>query len=105
MKRGSSLIKKDHKTIADRISECRHQASSQQSLSSLKELLDETNDGLVSYELAHEFEKLGKDKEAVRYYEKAESLFKKDSYKNMARAAINNIVIETLVAEKKKKKR
>jgi len=47
----------------------------------------------------------GKDKEAVRYYEKAESLFKKDSYKNMARAAINNIVIETLITEEKKKKK
>ena len=99
------MIKKGHKTITDRINECRHQPTSQQSLSSLKDLLDETKDGLVSYELAHEFEKLGKDKEAVRYYEKAESLFKKDSYKNMARAAINTLVIENLVAEKKKKKR
>ncbi|MDH4220573.1 MAG: hypothetical protein OEW23_17585 [Candidatus Aminicenantes bacterium] len=105
MKRGSELIKKDHKTIADRINECRHQPTKHQSLSSLKELLDETNDGLVSYELAHMFEKIGKDKEAVRYYEKAESLFKEDSYKNMARSAINNIVIEALIAEKKKKKK
>ncbi len=105
MKRGSDLIKKEHKTITDRINACRHQPSKQQSLSSLKELLEETNNGLVSYELAHEFEKLGKDKEAVRYYEKAESLFKKDSYKNMARAAINNIVIEALITEKKKKKK
>lgn len=99
------MIKKEHKTITDRINECRHQPSRQQSLSSFKELLEETNNGLVSYELAHEFEKLGKDKEAVRYYEQAESLFKKDSYKNMARAAINNIVIEALIAEKKKKKK
>ena len=99
------MIKKNQKTIADRINECHHRATKQQFLSSLKELLDETNDGLVSYELAHEFEKLGKNKEAVRYYEKAESLFKKDSYKNMARAAINNIVIEALIAEKKKKKK
>ena len=105
MKRGNDLIKKEHKTITDRINDCRHQPSKQQSLSSLKELLEETNDGLVSYELAHEFEKLGKDKEAVRYYERAEFLFKKDSYKNMARAATNNIVIEALIAEKKKKKK
>lgn len=105
MKRGSDLIKKDRRTITDRINECRHQSSKQQSLTSLKELLEETNDGLVSYELAHEFEKIGKDKEAVRYYEKAEYLFKKDSYKNMARAAINNIVIEALIDEKKKKKK
>jgi len=105
MKRGSDLIKKDNNTITARINECRHQATKQQFLSFLKELLDETNDGLVSYEIAHEYEKLGKDKEAVRYYEKAESLFKKDSYKNMARAAINNIVIEALIVEKKKKKK
>jgi len=97
--------KTGHKSIPERIDECRHQQTKQQVLSSLKELLDETNDGLVSYEIAHEYEKLGKDKEAVRYYEKAESLFKKDSYKNMARAAINNIVIEALIAEKKKKKK
>jgi len=60
---------------------------------------------MVSYELAHEHEKIGKKKEAIKYYEKAESLFKQVNYKNMARAAINNIIVEALLAEKNRKKK
>ena len=72
-------------------------------IASLKELFEKTNNGMVSYELGHEYEKIGKKKEAVDYYERAEALFDQDNYKNMARAAINNIVIEALLTEKKKR--
>ena len=73
--------------------------------SCLEALFLSTNDGLVAYELGHEFEKIGKTLDAAEYYERAETLFKQPIYKNMARSAINNLAIETLLAEKKKKRR
>lgn len=96
--------KEPEKSISDRINECRHFPTEQQVISCLEKLLAKTKDGQVSYELAHEYEKLGRKKEAVKYYEKAESLFTQTNFKNMARAAINNIVIESLISEKDKKK-
>ncbi|MCK4759599.1 MAG: hypothetical protein KAT69_06090 [Candidatus Aminicenantes bacterium] len=93
------------KSIVDLISECHHRSTEKEVISCLKELFEKIHNGMVSYELGHEYEKLGKNKEAVKYYEEAESLFEKASFKNMARAAINNIVIEALITEKKKKKK
>lgn len=97
--------KASQKSVVDLISECRHRSTEKEVIGCLKGLFEKTNNGMVSYELGHEYEKLGKNKEAVNYYEKAESLFGQDSFKNMARAAINNIVIEALITEKKKKKK
>jgi len=96
--------KASQKSIVDLISECRHRSTEKDVIGCLKGLFEKTNNGMVSYELGHEYEKLGKNKEAFKYYEEAESLFGQDSFKNMARAAINNIVIEALITEKKKKK-
>ena len=93
------------KSLEKKIKDCRQLISSKKVISCLEELFLSTNDGLVAYELGHEFEKMGKTSDAVQYYERAETLFKSSIYKNMARAAINNLSIEVLLAEKKKKKR
>lgn len=96
------MRKGPQKSISDLIKECYHQASEKEVISALEELLEKTKNGMVSYELGHEHEKIGKKDEAIKYYEKAESLFEQTNYKNMARAAINNIIIEDLIAEKNK---
>jgi hypothetical protein len=70
------LGKASQKSISDLINECYHQQSEKKVISSLEELLEKTKSGMVSYE----------------------------NYKNMARAAINNIIIEDLIAEKNKQK-
>jgi len=93
------------KTLEKKIKDCRQLVSSKKIIKCLEDLFLTTNDGLVAYELGHEFEKIGKTSEAVEYYERAESLFKQPIYKNMARAAINSLEIETLVAAKKKKRK
>ncbi len=93
------------KNLAKKIKNCRQLVSSKKVISCLEELFLSTNDGLVAYELGHEFEKIGKTQEAVEYYGRAETLFKQPIYKNMARAAMNNLSIETLLAVRKKKRR
>jgi len=92
------------KNLDKKIKDCRQLISSKKVISCLETLLLSTNDGLVAYELGHEFEKIGKTQDAVEYYERAETLFKQPIYKNMARAAINNLAIESLLAAKKKKR-
>ncbi len=93
------------KKLDEKIKDCRQLISSKKIISCLEELLLSTNDGLVAYEIGHEFEKIDKPQDAVEYYERAETLFKQPIYKNMARAAINNLAIEVLLAAKKQKKR
>jgi len=93
------------KNLDKKIKDCRQLISSKKVISCLETLLLSTNDGLVAYELGHEFEKIGKTQDAVEYYERAETLFKQPIYKNMARAAINNLAIESLLAAKKKKRK
>jgi tetratricopeptide (TPR) repeat protein len=93
------------KSLENKIKDCRQLVSSKKVISCLEALFLSTNDGLVAYELGHEFEKIGKTKDALEYYERAETLFKQPIYKNMARAAINNLSIETLLAVRKEKKR
>jgi len=93
------------KNLDKKIKNCRQLISSKKVISCLEELFLSTNDGQVAYELGHEFEKIGKTQDAVEYYERAENLFKQPIYKNMARAAVNNLAIETLLAAKKKKRR
>lgn len=93
------------KNLESKIKDCRQLISSKKVISCLEELFLSTNDGLAAYELGHEFEKIGKTSDAIQYYERAENLFKSPIYKNMARAAINNLSIETLLAVRKKKKR
>ncbi len=65
-----------HKDLAKKIKDCRQLVSSKKVISCLEALFLSTNDGLVAYELGHEFEKIGKTKDAVEYYERAENLFK-----------------------------
>jgi tetratricopeptide (TPR) repeat protein len=93
------------KNLEKKIKDCRKLVSSKKIISCLEALFLSTNNGLVAYELGHEFEKIGKSSDAIEYYERAETLFKSPIYKNMARAAINNLSIEVLLAAKKKKKR
>jgi len=90
------------KTISKTINECRQIKQSEKVILCLEELLKATNNGMVAYELGHEYKKASKNKEAIQYYEKAESLFTQTNYKNMARAAINNLKIEALIDKKKK---
>jgi hypothetical protein len=90
--------------IEKKIKDCRQLASSTKVIDCLEELFLSTNDGLVAYEIGHEYEKKGKNQDAVAYYERAEALFKQAIYKNMARAAINNLAIEALIEAKKKKR-
>mgnify|MGYP001172515389 CR=1 FL=1 len=97
--------KATQKNISDLINECYRQRSEREVISSLEELLNKTKSGMVSYELGREHEKIGKTNEAIKYYEKAESLFEQINYKNMARAAINNLIIEDLIEDKNKNKR
>ena len=96
----SGLSRRDREK---KIKDCHQLVTSRKVISCLEELFKNTNDSMVAYELGHEYEKLGKNKNAVECYERAESLFKVPIYKNMARAAINNLVIEALVASKKKR--
>jgi hypothetical protein len=93
------------KTLEKKIKDCRKLVSSKKVIKCLEDLFLTTNDGLVAYEIGHEFEKTGKTSDAIEYYERAEALFKQPIYKNMARAAINNLSIESLLAGKKKKRK
>ncbi len=93
------------KNLEKKIKDCRKLVSSKKIISCLEALFLSTNNGLVAYELGHEFGKIGNTSDAVEYYGRAESLFKQPIYKNMARAAMNNLAIETLVTAKKKKRR
>jgi len=93
------------KNLDEKIKDCRQLVSSKKVISCLEKLFLSTNEGLVAYELGHEFEKIGKTQDAIGYYERAENLFKQSIYKNMARAAINNLAIEALLAAKKKKRK
>ncbi len=93
------------KNLESKIKDCRQFVSSRKVISCLEALFLSTNEGLVAYELGHEFEKIGKNQDAVAYYKRAETLFKQPIYKNMARAAMNNLSIEVLLAKEKKKKR
>jgi hypothetical protein len=90
--------------VERKIKDCRQLVSTKKVISCLEELFLSTNDGMVAYEIGHEFEKIGKNQDAVEYYERAETLFKQPIYKNMARAAINNIAIEGLIEAGKKKR-
>jgi tetratricopeptide (TPR) repeat protein len=93
------------KNLEKKIKDCHQLVSSKKVIKCLEDLFLRTNDGLIAYELGREFEKTGKTSDAVEYYERAETLFKQPIYKNMARAAINNLAIEALVASKKKKRK
>jgi hypothetical protein len=90
--------------IEKKIKDCRQLVSSKKVIKCLEDLFLSTNDGLVAYEIGHEYEKIGDTKDAIEYYERAENLFKQAIYKNMARAAINNLAIEALLASKKQKR-
>jgi tetratricopeptide (TPR) repeat protein len=91
--------------VEKKIKDCRQLVSAKKVVKCLEDLFLSTNSGLVAYEIGHEYEKIGKIQEAIEYYERAENLFKQPIYKNMARAAINNLAIEILLAAKKKKRK
>lgn len=91
--------------IEGKIKDCRRLIKPREVISCLEELLKATNDGIVAYELGHEYEKVGSKKNALEYYEQAESLFKQPIYKNMARAAINNLAIEAIISTKRARRK
>ncbi len=92
------------KSIEERIKDCRQLINPGKIILCLEELLIATEEAMVAYTLGNEYEKTGNIKMAIKYYEKAESLFTLDNYKNMARAAINNLQIEAILTEKKRAK-
>lgn len=98
------MARHPRRELESRIKECQHLMIPDKIISCLKELLDETNDGLVAFELGREYEKAGDNVKAFQLYDLAEDLFDDTNFKNMAQAAINNLVIEEIVAKKKKKK-
>lgn len=98
------MAKPPKKELESRIKECRHLIIPDKVISCLKELLDETNDGMVAFELGREYEKIGNTMKAFQLYDLAEDLFEDPNFKNMAQAALNNLVIEEIVASKKRKK-
>lgn len=93
------------RSIEGKIKDCRQIIKPKEVISCLEELLMATNDGMVAYELGHEYEKIGNKKNAIECYERAESLFELAIYKNMARAAINNLAIEAIITAKKGKRK
>lgn len=92
------------KSIEERIKDCRQLLNPGKIILCLEELLLATEEAMVAYTLGSEYEKTGDIKMAIKYYEKAESLFTLDNYKNMARAAMNNLQIEVILTEKKRAK-
>lgn len=92
------------KELESRIKECQHLIIPDKVISCLKSLFEETNDGMVAFELGREYEKAGDNVKAFQFYDMAEDLFEDTNFKNMAQAAINNLVIEEIVSSKKKKK-
>lgn len=98
------MHKPPKKELESRIKECKHLLIPEKVISCLKELLDETNDGMVAFELGREYEKAGDNVKAFQLYDLSEDLFEDPNFKNMAQAALNNLVIEEIVSAKKKKK-
>jgi tetratricopeptide (TPR) repeat protein len=94
----------NNKRLNEKIKECRQLLNPAKVILCLEELLNTSNDGMVAYTMGHEYEKLGDIKSAVKYYEKAEALFKDANFKNMARSAINNLQIEAILAQRKREK-
>jgi hypothetical protein len=90
------------KDLESRIKECQHLVIPDKVISCLKELLEETNDAMVAFELGREYEKAGNSVKAFQLYDMAEDMFEDPNFKNMAQAALNNLVIEEIVAKKKK---
>ncbi len=96
------MAKPAKKDLESRIKECQHLVIPDKVISCLKELLEETNDAMVAFELGREYEKSGNNVKAFQLYDMAEDMFEDPNFKNMAQAALNNLVIEEIVAKKKK---
>ena len=92
------------KRLNEKIKNCRQLLNPGKVILCLEELLKTSNDGMVAYAMGHEYEKLGDISSAVKYYEKAEALFKEINFKNMARSAINNLQIESILGQRRKEK-
>lgn len=91
------------KDLDAKIRECQQRVIPDKVIDCLKELLEKSNNGTVAYELGREYEKAGNTVKAFQLYDMAEDLFEDPNSKNMAQAAINNLVIEEIISGKKKK--
>ncbi len=74
--------------INERITLCRRQRTPSESISCLKDLFEETGDGMVSFALAEELERIGDIEGAETYYLEAERLFPLKSFKDKATQAL-----------------
>ncbi|MFW6128986.1 MAG: tetratricopeptide repeat protein [Candidatus Aminicenantaceae bacterium] len=92
------------KALSEQVKECRKKFTHEEKIGCFEKLLKETKSGHVAYALGYEYEKAGELSKAIKYYEKAESMFNETIYKNMSRFAINNIVVDVLKTDKSGKK-
>ena len=97
------MDKLSRKEIDKKIKECQQLIISDKVIICLKELFENTNDGMVAYELGREYEKAGNSVKAFQCYSMAEDLFEDPNFKNMAQAALNHLVIEEIITRKKKR--
>jgi hypothetical protein len=97
------MDKLSRKEIDKKIKKCQQLIISDRVITCLKELFEDTNDGMVAYEMGREYEKAGNNVKAFQCYSMAEDLFEDPNFKNMAQAALNHLVIDEIITKKKKR--
>lgn len=99
------MVKDPRREINKKIENCRQLLRPEKIINCLEKLLRDTNNAWVAYELGREYEKTGQKTKAFICFDMAEDLFEDPNLKNMAQAALNNLVVEEIIEGKKKKKK
>ena len=99
------MVKDLRREINKKIENCRQLLRPEKIINCLEQLLSAYNNPWVAYELGREYEKSGEKTKAFICFDKAEDLFEDLNLKNMAQAAMNNLVIEEIIEGKTKKKK
>lgn len=81
----------DWTNINERIKQCRRLGNLNETITCLKKLYQETQDGMVAFALGEELERAGRLVEAVEYFSEAEAKFPLAKYQNRAREAIKRL--------------
>jgi hypothetical protein len=81
----------DWKIINQKIMECRKTPNP---VTCLSKLFTDTQDGMVAFALAEEYEKLQNLIDALKYFQEAEKRFPLEKYKNMAREGIKRVKLK-----------
>lgn len=77
--------------INERIGACRRQGTPSEVISCLKDLFEETGDGMAAFALAEELEKVGDFIGAEKYYMEAENRFPLPDFKRKAAQALERL--------------